>query len=186
MKKRALTVICLIAAAIALIASETFAFFTVERTATNVITAGEIGFEIIEKTDDGEDFPFEGVTVIPGDTVTKKVTVKNTGEHPIYVRIKLEKGIIDSQLPVADQLKITDLNETDWTEQGGYYYYNTPVEAGAETKPLFTTVELDGPSVGNEYIGKTFYLTVNGQAVQSENNGTDVFTATGWDDGADD
>ena len=51
----------------------TLAFYSTVGTATNVVTSGNIRFIILERRDDGSDFPKEGVTVIPGDTVSKKV-----------------------------------------------------------------------------------------------------------------
>lgn len=180
MKRKVLAVAVAVLIA-ALITTGAYAFFTKGSTATNVITAGNIDFAIQEITDSGEAFPVHGVQVMPGDTVSKIVTVKNTGTNPLYLRLKLTVGVLnDDTLSAEDKLSM-DLNTTDWTlGQDGFYYYNKALEPDAVTEPIFTKVTVDGESVGNEYLGKSFTLTVAGAAVQSENNGTDVFDAVGW------
>src|SRR5699024_11934074 len=56
------------------------AYFSDDVTAHNVITTGGVEVKLIETTDGGETFPVEGITgVMPGQTVTKVVTVDNIG-----------------------------------------------------------------------------------------------------------
>lgn len=178
--KRIVTAICIAVVGIALLASGTYAYFSKEDTARNVITTGGIDFEICEKTASGEEFPTEGVLIMPGETVSKIVTVRNISDHPLYLRIKLTKGVNKENLTAEDRFSM-NINETDWAyKEDGYYYYKKPLSAKQETEPLFTEVYINGQSVDNSYLGATFTLNIAGQAVQSENNGTDVFTATGW------
>ena len=180
--KRKLPVILLTAVLVALIAVlavGSFAFYTHEDTAVNVITTRGLKIELLEKTADGSDFPAEGVHVMPGDTVSKIVSVKNTADSSCYVRIALEKGINDELLDAEGCLKI-DINTVDWTYQDGYYYYNSVLAPGATTNPLFTEVLIDGRSVNNDYMNKEFTLDVTAYAVQSANNGTSALDATGW------
>ena len=179
--KQKLLIVFGIIIVLSLIVTGSYAYVTREGNAENVITTGKVDFEIVEKTDDDNPFPEEGVSeVLPGDIVTKKVTVKNTGNQPIYARIKLVKGVSIDKLSAEECMKLVDLNTTDWTYRDGFYYYNTELAAGQETKPLFTKVEFVGDKVGNEYRGATFTLDVDAQGVQTKNNGTDVFSATGW------
>lgn len=177
--KRRIAVIGIVIAVLALAAVGSYAYYTHEDTARNAITTGGIAFRICETTKTGEEFPIDGITVLPGDTVSKIVKGKNTGDHPLYLRVKLTLGVNDNSLTVGDRITM-DLNTTDWTYQDGYYYYNTALTPNEETAPLFTEVYVDGASVGNEYIGKVFTLDIDGQAVQSENNGDGALTAIGW------
>lgn len=164
----------------------TNAFFTAEEQVHNVITTGNIDIELVEMAipeDGGDPVPFENVTgVVPGEEVSKIVTVKNTGEQPAYVRIKLNKAIslADDIKGEADLSLIScDLNTKDWTEKDGYYYYNTVLDAGKETEPLFTTVTF-AKEMGNMYQGSQTELTVQAQATQVANNGNSVLEAKGW------
>ncbi len=177
--KRTISIICAVVVFLSLLSYGTYALITSDGVARNIVTLGKINFEIREITDGGKPFPVSGVSVIPGDNVKKVVTGKNTGLQSIYLRVKLTKSVEDSDLPAEEQLKL-DINDKDWTFKDGYYYYNKELGIAKETEPLFTTVSVDGASVDNAYIGKTFLLNIEGSYVQSKNNGKDVFSAVGW------
>ena len=171
------TLLALAAAVMTLLTQETAAYYSAIGSAVNVITSGDISAQIIEKMGDG-DFPAEGVYVMPGSVVSKKVSVVNTGGHPFWLRVKLTDAIDDEVLS-SDVLEL-DLNLQDWIAgSDGFYYYKKPVEPGAETEKLFTQVKIAG-NVDSSYMNKTLKLTVSAYAVQSENNGTSPQNAAGW------
>jgi hypothetical protein len=88
-------------------------------------------------------------------------------------------------LPVEDCFKL-NIDEKHWLFHDGWYYYTGTVEPGETTPNVFSHVEIVGSKVDNRYIGKTLSLTVDAQAVQSENNPiTDgkPHTALGWPKG---
>lgn len=183
MKRKIAALVVFIAVAVMSI-SGTMAYFTADSIATNVITSGNIKIDLIEmeKTDDGLK-PFEDKTgIMPGDTISKIVTVKNTGDNPAYVRVlvnkmvTLESGAISE---AGNQLITCDFNTADWTAVDGYYYYNKPLAAGEETTALFTTVTFS-TAMGNLYQNCTATIDVEAQAVQVKNNGNNVFEAAGW------
>lgn len=82
---------------------------------TNTFTAAESKITIEEKTDDG---------------IKSEIYVKNEGTATSYVRVKLvmnwvsEDGKTISAAPVNIDVKY---DTTKWFEQGGIYYYKTPV-----------------------------------------------------------
>lgn len=177
--KKKLSIIFGIIAILAVISVGTLAYFTSEQNAENVISAGNIKLEIHEKTASGEDFPKEGIIVMPGDTVSKIVTVENTGDHPLYLRVKLTEGVSDEALTTDDCLDI-NINRSCWLEKDGYYYYYRALQSGETTEQLFSEVYFDLYNIDNKYLGKHFTLNVAASAVQSENNGSDVLNAIGW------
>lgn len=181
MKKRTLVVICALAALAALISVGTFAYYVGTQKVENIITAGNVDFEIIEVDKTGEAFKSDGIQVLPGDVVDETVKVKNTSGHPIFVRLTLEKLADTKGLSVEDCISL-DINKTDWmlNEKDGYYYYKYVLEPGKESTPIFTKVSIDGEAVDNDYLGVTFSVNVKGDAVQSENNGEIVTEAVGW------
>lgn len=184
MTKIRILALALAAITVTLLMQGTVAFYTAKGTATNVVTAGDITLEIVEQHGD-EAFPSEGVYIMPGKIVSKKVWVKNVCGHPFYLRIKLTNGIDDTALS-ADCFEI-DFNTEDWTlRPDGYYYYNNVVAAGAETTRLFDEVKIAG-RMDNAYLGKTLTIQVDAEAVQSENNPADApWLVAGWpasDDG---
>ena len=180
--KARLVVISLTAIILTFITESTFAYYTSLGRASNVITMGDIELKIHETTDSGTDFPDEGVYVIPGDVVSKRVSVENVGENPFYLRVKVVYGIDSLTLSAKDAFKL-NIDENNWELHDGWYYYKDVLEAGETTPDLFSHVEIVGSKVDNSYIGKTLSLTVKAHAVQSENNTVPndaVYMASGW------
>ncbi len=174
--------LALAAMIVTLISQETLAYFTTVGKATNVVTSGDIELVIHERTDQGTEFPAEGVYVVPGDVVSKVVSVENVSGHPFYLRVKLVYGINAQELPAEDCFKL-NIDETYWTYKDGWYYYTGIVQPGEQTPAIFSHVEIVGAQVDNSYIGKTLSITVVAQAVQSENNpiqNGDTTTVVGW------
>ena len=181
LKIRCLT-IAYIAIAFTFLTQSTLAYYSTVGKATNVVTSGNIQFIIHEMTDQGTEFPTEGVYIVPGDIVSKKVSVENVCEHPFYLRVKLVYGVDSQELSADDCFKL-NIDETNWQYVDGWYYYKGIVEPGQTTPDVFSKVEIVGSKVDNSYLGKTLELTVVAHAVQSENNpveGTDTYTASGW------
>ena len=160
----------------------TLAYYSTVGKATNVVTSGNIQFIIHEKTDQGTEFPEQGVYIVPGDIVSKEVSIENDCEHPFYLRVKVVYGV-DSQELTADECFKLNINEEYWQLEDGWYYYKGVVNPGETTPNVFSHVEIVGSKVDNNYLGKTLTLSIVAHAVQSENNpvnGTDTFTASGW------
>jgi len=160
----------------------TLAYYSTVGKATNVVTSGNIQFIIHEKTDQGTDFPEEGVYILPGDIVSKEVTIESDCNHPFYLRVKIVYGVNSEELSAEDCFKL-NINEEYWQLVDGWYYYKGIVEPGETTPQVFSHVEIVGSKVDNSYIGKTLTLTVKAHAVQSENNpvnGTNTYEASGW------
>ena len=174
--------IALIAVILTFFSQGTLAYYSTVGKATNVVTSGNIQFIIHEKTDAGTDFPKEGVYIVPGDIVSKRVSIESDCEHPFYLRVKIVYGVDSKELSAEDCFKL-NINEEFWEQHDGWYYYKGIVNPGETTPNVFSHVEIVGSKVDNRYIGKTLQLTVVAQAVQSENNpidGDDTFTASGW------
>lgn len=178
--KSRLLLIALAAILVTVLTQPTLAHYTAVGKTTNVVTSGGIELKIHEKTADGSDFPAEGVYIIPGDIVSKQVSVENVCGHPFYLRVKLVSGSTKETLSAEDCLKM-DINTNDWTYLDGFYYFNRILQPGEVTPALFTQVEIVGSKVDQTHIGSTLSLTGNAYAVQSENNPADhPWDASGW------
>lgn len=175
-------IVALVALALTFMSQDTLAYYSTVGKATNVVTSGDIQFIIHEKTDQGTEFPQEGVYIMPGDIVSKMVNIESDCEQPFYLRVKIIYGIDSQELSVEDCFKL-NINEAHWELHDGWYYYKGIVEPGETTPNVFSHVEIVGSKVDNSYIGKTLTLTVNAQAVQSKNNpiaDDKTYTASGW------
>ena len=177
-----LFVVSFLAIIITFFTQGSLAYYSTVGKATNVVTSGQIKLAIHETTDQGTEFPKEGVYIVPGDIVSKVVTVENMNAHPFYLRVKIVYGINSQELSAEDCFKL-NINEEYWEYYNGWYYYKDTVQ-GYETTPyVFSHVEIVGDKVDNRYIGKTLSLTVDAQAVQSEHNplpGEHTYEASGW------
>lgn len=177
-----ISLITLIAIILTFMSQVTLAYYSTVGKATNVVTSGNIELIIHEKTDQGKEFPKEGVYIVPGDIVSKQVSVENDCEHPFYLRVKVVYGINSQELSAEDCFKL-NINEKYWEFHDGWYYYNGIVNPDETTPDVFSHVEIVGSKVDKSYIGKMLTLTVKAQAVQSENNpitNGKTYTASGW------
>lgn len=170
---------------LSLLAGSTWAYFSAEGRAHNVITSGSIGIQIIEKTrsQDGtklEDFPADGMkNIMPGSVVSKIVSVANTGTGEAWIRVKVEPSILaKDQTPLPLTIQGSDgpvdvmryAVKSDWVDGGdGYFYHKTPVAPGENTALLLDQVTF-ALEMGNAYQNSTAQLTIVAQAVQTANN----------------
>lgn len=190
MRKKFLLV-AVIAVCFAITVSGTIAYFTTKDTAHNIITSGGVNIEIVEKTvgKDGsvQDFPEEGIDgAMPGEKISKVVSVNNTGKSEAWIRVRVEttiKGADGKELPLKIEgvgPVISYHTDSSWFYQtDGYYYYTKPVAPGESTAVLFDSVTL-APQMGNMYQNCNTNIVISAQAVQTANNGTTVIDALGW------
>lgn len=188
----------IIAICLSLCVGSTWAYFTSSDTAHNVITSGKVGIEIIEKTKSGDgvelDFPADGLhNIMPGSSVSKIVSVSNSGEAEAWIRVKVDAAIVGADgdsLPLQMDVHgvkvpvMTFAVEQGWIDGGdGYYYYSSPVTPGEKTSVFFDKVTF-ALEMGNAYQRSTANLTIVAQAVQTANNpipdGGDVTDIPGW------
>ena len=157
----------------------TLAYFNDSITVHNEITTGNIDIALNQVST-------SNLTVMPAMTVARPIVVTNdatSGEA--WVRVKIEKQIVKADNSIGDDTLITmkynnqNSCNDNWTYQNGYYYYNTQLETGKTTAPLFDEI-LFSPTMGNEYQNSTATVTINVQAVQTANNGNTVWEAAGW------
>jgi len=180
--KEKLLVIALVGIILTLCTQSTLAYYTVIGHATNVVTSGGITLEIHEMTDQGTAFPEEGVYVLPGDVVSKIVTVENVCAHPFYLRVKLIYGSNREALSPEDCFRL-NINTEHWLYSDGWYYYTGILQPGEQTPYVFSQVEIVGSQVDTSDIGSALSITVLAQAVQSQNNsipGEDTTSVQGW------
>lgn len=180
--KLKMAVVSLVAILLTFFTQTSLAYYTTLGRATNVVTTGDIRFIIHETTDQGTAFPEQGVYIVPGDIVSKQVTIESDCEQPFYLRVKLVYGVDEQTLPDEECFRV-NINNEYWQLVDGWYYYKGIVEPGQTTPHVFSQVEIVGDQVDNAYLGKTLTLSVVAQGVQSVHNpvnGTNTYEASGW------
>ena len=174
--KRKLVLTSAVVLILALLAAGTFAYFTKDARATNVITTGTIDITLNdeirggEKTDTG--WKLEGV--MPGQAVKKTVSITNNGSAEAWLRVKLAVRVTvggeEMPLTFGDGQSVLLFATGDrWIAQDGYYYYRDATKSGDTTKQLFSSLQLN-PLLPNAYQGCTVTVDVLAQAVQVKNN----------------
>ena len=176
----------------------TLALFTREARATNVITTGTVDITLTEtgsgtpiEDPDGNQTGLAFKNIMPGTTVTKIPTIKNSPTAAdAYVRaivtvtIKAADGVtkLPTVLRSGAPVVTFNIDDKDWVTQAGVNYYHEVLTPG-KSVDLFNQVTFD-PAMGNEYQGCTVTVSIQAQAVQAKNNeipvGGSILDVNGW------
>lgn len=173
--KKKLFAAALLILMISIVGYGTYAYYTVEGTATNVITSGGINITL------KEEFPEGGVFgVVPGVTETKKVWVTNDGPDTAWIRVKVDTVITLADKTEGDPSHVSmDFNTSDWEYRDGYWYYQHKVPYPGKTAELFTEVTFS-TEMDNRYQNSVAQVNVYAEATQVAHNGDTVWEAKGW------
>lgn len=192
LKRRVISISIMLVLVLEIIPGTTLAFYTTNGIATNVITAGNIEIELIEEAENesGGRVPFVNVSdATPGDSFSKIPMVVNTGDYTAWVRVSSKISVTLSDGVTTEtgfEYADIDYDTTNWEYRDGYWYYLSPLEAGATTAPLFTKVSFD-MGITNDYGDCTVSVKLIAYAVQHVHNGDGagetVFDAIGWPEG---
>lgn len=167
----------------------TFAYFNQTMTVTNPFDTGKYDTNVTEdfKPEDGDNWE-------PGAEVNKDVTVKNTGDYDVLVRVKLTEKWVNkttsntvaenttglkgdaSQVDAKDGLTTGDysvvektLNENDWVynDADGYWYYKTNLKAKTDTGKFLDAVKLMENADMGKYTVTNYYTTAETKPAES-------------------
>lgn len=155
-----------IAAVSCLSLTSAYAFLSSQDDAANAFTVSSTSIEI------NEDFP-DSPPIIEQGSVTKVVSIENTGTGACFVRAIVE--LSDSS---ASAYASFDVNDEAWTEKkpDGYHYYREALPVGAITEPLITSVDIsEKPAEGYQ----SFDVIVHAEGAQA----TDPATGQLYPDG---
>lgn len=170
--------------AISLIGGGTLAYITRESKTENVITAGEIKVKLCNMLNEEETMPPEGIYgILANVTYPNIVYAHNECDYPEYIRMKISKEITNKEGEDLDINKFTlQFNTDDWTysKEDGYYYYNNILAPHTNSAPLYNGIHV-AKDVNNKYKTATLDVHIIVEAVQADNNGTNVFEAEGWE-----
>ena len=146
-KKKIKKIITLLVSIIAIVGiGSLIAFLTDTDTETNVFTMGKVDIELLEPNwneSNGED-------ILPGQPIQKDPKIKNIGNNPAYVYMKIVNPIVNltnGEGPLFSYTINTGWTKLDEVEQCGYkattYYYNTSLNPNASTPTLFDSVTIN-------------------------------------------
>lgn len=180
-KKNKKKLVLIVALAVAMALGATFAYFNQELTAENPFDTGKYDSLMTEDFNPGDGKNWE-----PGAEVNKDVTVENTGNYDIIVRVKFDEkwtrkgetaayktvngeAAYDSttvyQESAKDGLVANDksvvaktLKMENWVKGAdGWYYYKTNLASGKDTGVFLDAVTLDENADMGTYTVKKYY-----------------------------
>ena len=179
---------------VGIFAAQTYAYFWDTEGTSNQIIAGHLDVELLEVQNAGQvsQFDIAPISFVPGTKINKSVKVSNTGNLPIYVRVKIEKNItnLENNLPDGweeliscnfnvDDESTPDVTEKLWIYRDGYYYYYSKIDPNTTTPALFDEITFS-TEMGNEFSNRQLEFKVICQAVQVNGNSSSPLTAYGW------
>lgn len=95
--------------------------------------------------------------------IKKNVKVTNKSDIPVYIRVAVVANWMKDGNVVAPWSDYGGLGiSNDWIQIGGYYYYRTPVAAGAEVTLFNSYAATGGPD------GAHLEMDIIAQAIQAE------------------
>lgn len=133
----------------------TLGYLTGQVSVTNTMQVGEFTTEIDEDTENG---------------VKSNVTVKNIGDYDAYIRAVVvvtwqnENGEVYPVAPVANENYTIEYGN-QWSEHGGFYYYNGVVGAKQSTGNLINSCK---PVEGKAPEGYDLNVEILASAIQAE------------------
>ena len=174
----------------AMTAAIPFGYFVYRSRTRNVITTGGIHISLTEKTEDKTTDFTDKIDVNPTDTAVKNIRVRNWGDQPAWVRVKVEREIelADGTTQKDDEnLILVAMNgeetssEWQYSDKDDYYYYLPPLEAHTDTEGwLRLDIGFSG-EIGNLYTNSKMKVIVTAEATQQKNNPADnSMSAVGW------
>ena len=104
-------------------------------------------------------------------SVKKDVQIRNAGDIPAYIRVKVvvtwkdEHGNVYGAAPVPRTDYTWTSGSDKWFLKDGFYYYSEPVAAKGTTGVLFTACQ---PVAGRAPEGYSLSVDIHAQAIQAE------------------
>lgn len=168
MKKKIIS-IALVVAMIAIIAAGSFAYFTDTKQADNTFTVGNVKIELTEPSwnTNGN----ESDDVYPGEALPKDPTVKNVGDNPCFVRVKVAglDCLGEENMITYETNYVKGALGKGWELGADGYFYYTKVLGTDETTTtaLFDQIRIP-KTVTNGFDADAYDVVVTAQAVQAQ------------------
>lgn len=187
-RNRTVIALALLCAAVLIVVLllKTVSFSVHSSTANNVVTFGTVSIGVVETAVDasGDEVlvPDAPEQASESDPSSRIVRVRNYGDEPAYVRVRLDAAAEDESGAryAVDDLTSYGFSDERWIARDGWYYYGEILAPGCATGALITSVRFDVPAV-HELVGNgLIYLDICAQGVQSDNNGASALDAEGW------
>lgn len=108
--------------------------------------------------------------VLPGEDVEGNVSITNTSNVAVYLRVKIFVDTADfyEGMDTFDTIFNLSLGST-WVKKGDWYYYKGLLTSGVSIPSVISSFSVKG-TVGNEYQGKSFTVKSTSDSIQGTEN----------------
>lgn len=157
----------------------TLAIFREETSVDAPINAGKLGIEIINSSTKKNTNGVLVEKIMPGATIEDPVSIQNSKEKDLYVRVTLTKYWVDEndkKLTSANAAYINPIfiNTNDWlvmhaesaNEEIVYFYHKGPIRSKDTTTNLIEGIEFDS-EIDGEYKSYKANIKLEAEAVQT-------------------
>lgn len=180
-----ITILCILLIVVNVV-SITLAFFTDKVSSKSaILTLGKIDIDATFVSDDGQkydDFTFESSNVITGETIERKINIKNVDAESCAIRMQLifeinqGSGFVDKTANNYLTLSLSPEDMVNWTENetNHYWYYNKSLDKNKdiEVTTIMTLQDNLGRDAFENYVQTIKYkITLKVEAMQVANDG---------------
>lgn len=187
-QKLSLKTSILLLALVLLAAGGSVAYFVTSETAHDTVSMSGVSILLNEFAGPEGSEPFHDLeNIVAGAVYSKIPYVENNGPEPVWVRAKVTLKQIatgGTATTISDYSPLMELQELggNWTlSSDGFYYYNSALQSGEQTEPIFKTVKF-ADNLSDDFKNSTYSLTVAAEATQVVHNGTNALDAS-WTEG---
>ena len=180
MKKKLTLIVTCVALVAAIAVGGTLAWFTDSKDVTNTVTFGNVKIDLTEPQF-SQNNPNNTISnVAPGQTITKDPTIKNTGNNPCWIRVRIDATLDGKPVDLAFKNDVandsnndkvyTDMEKGNWEKRtDGYFYWKSRLDSNGELK-VFNEATIPG-KWDNDTAKGELKITVKAEALQATNNG---------------
>lgn len=169
---------------ITLIVQGSVAYFHEETSFTNRISAGTLGIELVEASEDKQavlgEHGYQFANTLPGARLDRRVWVENTKEKDVYVRVQANrawydaKGEKQSDLD-ASLISLKTKNPSNWIIQEDTgsnqeiitFYYKKPIAKGERTENVMDAFEISDQISNGVYQNVHAQISFEAEAIQA-------------------
>jgi predicted ribosomally synthesized peptide with SipW-like signal peptide len=154
-------IILIVLAIVIVVIGGTYAWFTSTQSSQTEFTTGTVAIAL-------ENTLSAPLKTLPGENVPGNISINNTSNINVYLRIKLSidesgEGFYQGDDTFDDIFTLTVGEE--WTKIGDWYYYEGPLAPATDLENIITTFSLSG-DMSNDYQNKSFILKLDAEAIQ--------------------
>lgn len=176
---------------VTLIAQGSVAYFHEETSFSNRISAGNLGIDLIEASDDEnavfKEHGYEFSQTMPGAKLDRRVWVENTKDKTLYVRVRVKRAWYNAQNEKqvdldASLISIITEDTSNWiilddgansNQEELYFYYKKPLAKGEATDHIMDSFEISNQISNGEYQDVHAEIMFEADAIQ-ENAAADA------------